>query len=127
MTFETDLKAHLQADATIVALVADRIFPQIVPEGEAMPALTYTLAFGAPQNSLDGFTSDTTRYVVQLDCWGLTHEARMNLAIAVRNRLGTTASTIKQIVVTEFPIFDDYEPDTKRFRRAIQIAAWHTE
>lgn len=127
MTFEAALKAHLQADATITSYVADRITPVIREEGAALPALVYTHVFGAPQNSIDGFTSGLTRYVIQFDCWALTNQAAEALALAVRNRLGTVASTIPQIVVAEFPLFDDYEPDTKRYRRALQCAMWHQE
>jgi uncharacterized protein DUF3168 len=126
MSFEADLKAHLQGDATVSATVADRIFPSIVPEGEAMPSITYTHIIGQPENSLDGFTSGLTRYAMQIDCWALTYPAVLALALAVRDRLGTNASTIS-FVVNEFPLIDDFEPDTKRFRRALGCACWFKE
>jgi hypothetical protein len=127
MTFEADLKAHLQADATVSGYVNDRITPQIIEEGKPLPAITYAHVFGEPQNSIDGFTSGTTRYVMQINCWALTKQETIDVALAVRNRLGTVASTIPQIVITEFPVIDDYEPDTKRYLRALQVSCWHQE
>jgi hypothetical protein len=121
MSFESDLKAHLQAGSAVSALVADRIHPGIVPEGSSLPVVTYTHAFGAPEICLDGFTSGVTRYAMQFDCWALTYDEVVALALAVRDRLNTAASTFA-VALTEFPSFDDYEPDTKRYRRSIGAA-----
>lgn len=120
MSFEADLKSHLQGDASIVALVADRIYPGIVEEGaNRMPAVVYSLPFGAPENCLDGFTSGVSSYEVQLDCYALTYDETIRLALAVRDRMATAAAQTFACIVTQFPLIDDYEPDTKRYRRSI--------
>lgn len=126
MSFETDLKTHLQGGASVSALVADRIFPQVVEQGAAMPAVTYTLVFGAPISSLDGFTSTIAQYAVQLDCWAKTHDAAAALALAVRDRMNTAASSFSA-VITQDPLIQDYEPDTKRYRHALQVSCHHKE
>ena len=126
MTFEVDFKAHLSADSGITALVGGRIFPVIAPEDAALPRITYVVVAGEPQVSLDGFTSNTTRYVVQVDCWARSFNAAAALALAVRNRLKTNAASFK-IVITEYPLLDDYEDDVKIYRRSVQAACWHQE
>lgn len=127
MTFEADFKAYLQADPAIVAIVADRIHPVIVPEGSSLPVVTYQHVFGAPQVSLSGFTSGLTRYLVQVDCWALTFEAVAALALAVRDRIAADGASTFGMNITEYPLADDYEPDTKRYRRAISVACWFRE
>lgn len=126
MSFEADLKAHLQGDAPIVALVADRIWPKVVKEGEAMPCITYTHVLGQPENSIAGFTSGVTRYAMQIDCWALGYDEVVALALAVRTRLNTVAASFKT-AIHEFPAIDDYEPETRRYRRTIGCACRHTE
>lgn len=126
MSFEADLKAHLQGASAVSALVADRIYPVVVKEGAAMPAISYLLPFGAPENCLDGFTSGLASYSVQIDCWANTHDEATRLAAAVRDRMSTAASTFAG-VVNQFPLLDDYESDTKRYRRSIGWSGKHKE
>lgn len=126
MSFESEFKGHLQGDATIAGFVGERIHPLIVPEGSAFPVITYTLVFGEPQNSLDGFTSGLRRVSVQIDCWSRTFDRTKDVAEAVVSRLNTAASAFKS-VVTEYPTLDDYEPDTKIYRRSIGASCWFSE
>ncbi len=126
MGFEADLKSHLQGASAVSALVADRIHPQVLPEGSTLPAVTYTAVFGTPQNSLDGFTSTIVNYSVQIDCWAATFDAAAALALAVRARMNTAASSFST-VIREYPLLDDYEPDTKRYRRSLGCSCWHKE
>ena|SRR3990167_1473205 len=125
MTFEADLKSHLQV-AAVAAFVADRIYPEIVPQGAGMPAITYSLQSGELQNSLDGFTSGLSRFPIQIDCWAATKTAVNALALVVRDRMNTNPSTFK-IIITNYPLFDDYEPDTKRYRRSMGCSCWFSE
>lgn len=126
MTFESDLRSHLNV-AAITSYVGRRIFPSVIPDGETlMPAITYSLITGQPQNSLDGFTSGMTRYVVQIDCWGKTAAAVDSLSVVVRDRMATPAATFRT-AITEFPLIDDYEPQTRRYRRSLGCSCLHIE
>ena len=126
MSFETDLKAHLQGGAAVSALVADRIHPQIVPEGSTLPVVTYTSVFGQPVSCLDGFTSAVARYSVQIDCWAKTRDAAAALALAVRDRMNTAASSFSALI-TQDPLIKDYEADTRRYRHALEVSCHHKE
>ena len=126
MTFEADFKSHLQSDGTISGTVNDRIYPSVMPQSSTLPAITYSFVSGNPQTSIDGFTSGVSRYGIQIDCWASSYSSVIALALAVRNRLKTNAATFS-IVITEYPLFDDYEPDTKLYRRSIGCACWFKE
>lgn len=126
MSFEPDLKAHLQAASAVSDIVGDRIFPNIVRQGSAMPCITYTLFLGELQDCLDGFTSGVTRYLVQLDCWALTYREVIALGIAVRDRMNVVASTFSTRI-TNYPSFDDFESDTQRYRRTVEVSCMFKE
>jgi hypothetical protein len=124
MSFDDDLKAHLNV-AAIGALAGDRVWP-VRRFGDELPAVTYTYVFGRPSNSLDGYTSGLQRFLIQLDCWAKSHSEVIALAQAVRDRMNIAAASFKT-VITEYPLIDDYEPDTKLFRRSLSVACWYRE
>jgi hypothetical protein len=124
MTFEADLKAHLAGSAALTALVGAKITPMVAARGSAAPYVTFHVAVGLPQNSLDGFTSNLTRYDLQLDAWALTHPVMLSVADALLQRLKTAATTIK-FVIHAYPSFDDFELETELYRRSIAVSCWH--
>lgn len=126
MSFETDLKSHLQSGSAVSAIVDDRIYPVVVKEGSQMPAAVYSFPFGQTENSLDGFTSGVVRYRVQIDCWALTYRQVVLLALAIRDRMNVSAASFKSLIIS-YPSFDDYEPETKRYRRTMEFSCSHTE
>lgn len=124
--FDRDLKAHLQADPAIAGYVGDRIFPLVVPQQGNVPAIVYSVVDGQPSNSLDGFTSGMVNYSLQLDVWARTHESCMQIAIAVRDRMNVAAATFTS-VAQAFPALNEFEPDTRRYRRMLLFSCWHHE
>lgn len=128
MSFEADLKAHLQADATLSGLVADRIYPEgTTPQGGVTSArVSYTHVFGEPLVCLDGYTSGVQRRVIQIDCWSLVRSVCDAVAQAVFERLNVSASSFT-VTITGYPLLDDYEPDTKLYRRSIGASCLYTD
>lgn len=123
---EDDLVAHLLADSAITTLVDDRIRPQAAPIGNAKPYIVYTVISGAPENSMDGYTSGVARYRVQFDCYASTQQAVSRLARALRDRLQTAAASFSAVVDND-PLFQTYEDDTRLYRRALEASIRHTE
>lgn len=124
--FVEDFKAHLQADSSIVAAVSNRIYPQIIPDRGSIPAITYRIIVGEPANSLDGHTNGMVHYILQVDCWTRSFETAKSLARLVRTRIGVKAATFSALVL-EAPGEDEYEDDTKRYRRMLTISCRHHE
>lgn len=126
MTFEADLKSHLAADSTISGLVGERVFAGYVPQGQALPALTFQHIGGQPMTDLSGGDGDMINYRVQINCWadGVNRYLDAHaLAEAVRTRLKTAASTFKA-VATLVPQ-DVYEEAPKRFGVYLDFSFWY--
>lgn len=122
MTFEADLKTHL-GHSSITALVSDRVYPLLVPQGAAMPAITWQHIGGVPMNDLSGGDGDMLNYRVQINCWADTYLAAQALAEAVRARLQTAASSFKAV-----PLLvpqDVYEESPKRFGVYMDFSFWY--
>lgn len=124
--FEEDFRAHLLGDSAIVGLVSDRIFPDVIPQAGSIPAIVYTIIDGKPANSLDGFTSRRVRYAVQVDCWARSYQTCLVLAQLIRDRLNIQTSSLSTYTMA-YPGLTDFEPDTKRYRRMIEVSCSHCE
>lgn len=122
MSFEADLKQHLQSG--LGALVADRIYPMYRISGSTLPALVYQIVADQPQNCLDGFTSGLTKYRVQVDCWSTTHAALITLKAAVKAQMNVVAATFTSIL--EFGQ-DVYEDETKLYRSILDFSCGFKE
>jgi hypothetical protein len=124
--FAEDFVAHILGDNEIVAVIGTRIFPETIPQKGAIPAITYRIISGQLSNSLDGFTSGLVNYHVQVDCWARTFETARRLALLVRNRANTRHANFGSWI-TEYPGEDEFEDDTKRYRRMVNLSCWHHE
>lgn len=121
MTFEADLKAHLQQGA-IQAMVGARIAPQPLPEGSDKPAITYLVIGEDPHNDLDGEDGELLEIRVQVDCWALTDADVRALSELVRTRLKTSGFKATPITGTAF---GQYETQTKLHRFTRDYQCWY--
>lgn len=122
MTFEADLKAHLQADSSIQSNVADRIYPLLRPQGSSTPAIVYTRIAGQPQNDLDGLDGSLLQIRVQIDVYSQGFETTRILAELVRTRLQTAAASFRAQVDQDQ---DFLETDTRLYRTALDCTFWY--
>lgn len=123
MTFEADLKAHLAAASDIVAAVSDRIFPAVIPQGQAVPAITFQAISGTPQTDLSGDDGQLINYRMQINCWAESYLAAKALAEAVRVRLKTAAITFKAVPLVSAQ--DVFEETPKRFGVYMDFSFWY--
>lgn len=124
MTFESDLRDHLIADAAIVALAGERIYRMKRPTDSAVPAITWLRVSGRPVMSLAGFTSGLHEIRIQIDCWATSAEDVSALASAVLQRMAVPASTFKAVPQ---PDQEFYEDDVRLYRRLMDFNVWFTE
>lgn len=122
MTFEADLKAHLQGDADIAALVSTRIAPQPLPQGSTKPAISYLVVSEDPQNDLDGEDGDLLEVRVQVDCWAESQETVRRLGELVRERMKTSSFKATPVPGASF---GDYEDRTKQHRFSRDFQCWY--
>ena len=82
MSAESDLYAALTADVALAALVAERIYPDAIPQDEPLPAVAF-VARAEPEFGLDN-TLLATRTVASIGCWGATRTSASAVAEAVK-------------------------------------------
>ena len=124
MSFEADLKSHLQASAALAALVGDRITPAVREEGIAPPAVTYVLIAADPIMNLDGMDGALRNFRVQVDAWARAHSDAMAMADAIRARMDVAATTFTSVVLTT--LIEDYDPDARLYRRGQEFSCWYS-
>jgi len=86
MSFKTDLRAYLIADAPLAALVGTRIFAGFAPTSADLPYITIQRIASPGQHHLTaaaGIANET----FQIDVWTKTQSSLEAIAIAVRNAL----------------------------------------
>jgi hypothetical protein len=91
VTIDEALTAYLKANAAVSALVGDRIEPDVLSHGSALPAITYaTTASPRPTIAHDGagtVGAQGVRATLSLTAWGLTRASASAVAAALRRAL----------------------------------------
>lgn len=87
VNFETIAKERLAASAELTALVEDRIYHEVAPQGCAKPYVVHQVVSDVPVNSTDGY-SDLTTARVQVDCYAKTGLQAKAVADEVNEVLG---------------------------------------
>lgn len=125
MAGEDFIYTTLAADSSVTSLIgqfdsaspqAPAIFPVIAPQDAPRPFIVYSLVSSQPTNIFDAApTLDNRR--VQVDCYAEAWETAKQIANAVRASLEDVCH-----LVSENP--DDYEADTKLFRKSHDYSLW---
>ncbi|OGR95738.1 MAG: hypothetical protein A2V88_15970 [Elusimicrobia bacterium RBG_16_66_12] len=83
---EKSVRAVLRASPAVSAIVGTRIWPLILPQSPALPAITYQRISLVSPVTLDSAIGPE-RIRLQVDCWALTWDAVRDLAHAVKATL----------------------------------------
>jgi hypothetical protein len=126
------LIARLLETSGVSALVANRVWPGVVPQGSPLPAVVVNLISGAPEYTDDGET-DISSARVQVDAWALTFDAAKAVSRATKAALSGFAGT-QDAVTFHFVMIDterdDREPGSNaaqyRFRTSVDFIVWHS-
>lgn len=82
----------LQSDAPVQTLVSSRVFPELAPEGVAMPYLVYSIVSNSPSDAKDGTRIDEAQ--VELFSVASTYSAANDLADKVRAAMDRKSATV---------------------------------
>lgn len=123
MSFESELTSHL-GHSSITALVSDRVYPVIAPQGASVPRIVYTPVAMDQVHNLGGRDGSLRFVRVQIDCWAETFDEALSVEAAVRSRMDTAASNFRSVLTSRF---DDFEDDTRLFRRSLEFNCSFTE
>ena len=128
-----DIRTYLQTKTAVTNLVGTRIFPRMMPQGETLPAVVFSLIGSTSEPRLLG-ASGGVRALVQLDCYAETHIACNALGEQIRLALhgysGTAGnSTIEAMLEAKRELFDapTDASDVPAYRVSLDFEIWHNE
>lgn len=109
---------------SITAIVGTRIYPVELPEGSALPAITYLYPGGSSEPTLN--TTGYQRQRLEINCWAERYLGAVTLRAAVRAALegtravlsdGTDLQDIEYLQPIDFPL----ETAARQYRCAIEF------
>lgn len=126
MDIETALRAHLANHSGLAALVGGRIYPLILPQDPALPAVTYQKVSESSEYIHDGVSS-IRKGRLQLDCWAATYATAKAVAAQVKaslHRFSGVLGGAGGVQVGGAWIEDEtdfYEPDPPIYRVSVDV------
>lgn len=132
MTIQAAIRTLLVQDPAVSALVGERVYPQVAPQGGDMPAVVYTVS-GEPLQHQRGMQG-LERYEIGLDCWSRARpgmapydEAR-TLARAVVEALAARLGVVGDVRISSVlfgGIYDDgADEETGIYSVGVDVSVW---
>jgi len=127
-TIETALYRILTEDASVYDSVEGRIYPVIVPQNAAMPAITYQQVSGPRVSSMDGPMG--LAYInFQVNCWDDTYGMTRSLSEVVRKCLDGYSGMVNSRVIKaiqlqtegDMPEIDESTEELTRFGKYLEF------
>jgi hypothetical protein len=115
MSAKSELYDALNADAALAALVEERIYPDAVPQGVALPAVVYT-AQAFPEYGLDSSVL-AERTAFTIGCWGATRASADAVAAAVK-------AVLAGLDLTPAGPQDAYDPEVGAYSSTLEVDFW---
>lgn len=131
MSVESVIYDRLAADATLAALVGNRIYPIRAPQEAVLPLVVYQRIGGATVNGSTA-VSGTSNPQFQIDCISGTYGDAKRVADAVRSSLNKwfSSGTTPELNLALQDERDDYTPPIDQseegvFRVMQDYSIWH--
>lgn len=121
---ETKIFAHLNTSTaiTITSSISTRIYPIIVPQESAYPAITYTRISGGIQNDLQGY-SNLENPLIVIDVWAASYKEAKNLSTRVHTVMGN-ATGFSALLISDG---DDFIPEIEIYKISMDFSCWNKE
>jgi hypothetical protein len=117
MSAESTLNAALLGAAGVTALVADRVYPDILPQGKPLPAVVYARTDTEYVTTIHSNATRATIVTLETWCFAKSRPAAESLADAVEVALASSGLR----PVGRNP---DYDTDTDTYSSVITCTAW---
>jgi len=127
--FEEGLYWHLSHDAGVIALVGSRIYPQVIPQDVALPAMAYQRISG-PRDHTHSGPSGLARARVQITCSASSYSQAKGVAAAVRESVDGFKGTMLDVTVGAAFVEDEidgYGTSQETFTVRLDVNAWYQE
>lgn len=117
MSSESDLYTALSSRAGLTALVSTRIFPDAIPEGDALPAVVYQRASTAPVTTIGGVTlAEDVRFAIT--AWAATRASAESVSDQV-------AAAIAGVGNPYADRSTGYDPECGLYAVTVECDWWH--
>jgi Protein of unknown function (DUF3168) len=127
------LRKLLLDDAAVAAIVGDRIFPEIMPQGERRTSVVFHIIDARAEYQMNG-SSDLARDIIQFESVAVLPGSAAELSLAVHDRLSGFKGdvTVGASTVTIRGIFRSggrnlYDAVTAMHRVAHDYSVWYKE
>jgi Protein of unknown function (DUF3168) len=123
------LRTFLLADAPIAAVVATRVFPVVLPQGERGASIVCTRVSGMGDHTTLG-PSGLARPRMQIDAWAATPDEAAALANLVKDRVDGYRGLMGTVPVQGVFFADereDYQSDIDMHRMSRDYIIWYEE
>ena len=121
--FESILLRMLQEDAGLSALVGNKVFALVIPQGTKLPCITFQRIGGMPANTLSGH-SGLEEIDLQIDVWARDYDEAKAIAKAVRAAMPPSGPRFSAHLIEDQ---DLYEDGTNYFRVNMEFKVWFLE
>lgn len=98
MALEEGLYAYLVADAGVAALIGTRLYPLLVPQDAALPAMAYQRISGPRDHTHDG-ASGLAMARIQFTAVGSSYSEAKSVMAALRAALDGFSGTMGEVTV----------------------------
>jgi len=89
---------RLSTESTVVAIVGQKIYPDLTPQDVQYPFCVYTIVNSTPVDYKDG-QSNLEEVQFQIDCYTQSYDTTQELANNIRNSLDRFVGTINGVEV----------------------------
>ena len=114
MSMETTL-------ATLLSAICANTYPDVAPEGAAMPYVTWQQLGGASMRYADNAPMDKRYPLVQVSVWSATRLSSLALIRQIEDALCATADFVAEPQGEPFSL---YELDTQRYGNIQRFDIW---
>ena len=121
--FEKVLLRTLLEDAGLSALVGNKVFALVIPQGTGLPCVTSQRLGGRPTNTLSGH-SGLEEIDLQIDVWARDYCEAKDVAKAVRAAMPPSGPQFSAHLIEDQ---DLYEDGTNYFHVGMEFKVWFLE
>lgn len=129
MAIEAALYTRLTTHSGTAALVATRVYPNVLPQAGTRPAVTYRRISGTREHAM-GSDPGNVLSRFQVDCWADSYTGMIALWTQVFSALSRYRATVGSEVIDDIYAgapMDLYEDEKNLHRRMTDFMIWHRE
>jgi len=116
MSIEVDLFSHLSNDTGIVSLVAERIYPLLMPQDSVMPVVVCTIVNNKELQAINSREPYGFDVLVQVDCYSKDFDEALALKGMVQSSMHSFIHMAHGLNSRSA-----YESETELFRQLIEF------